>query len=290
MKKIILFLTVLIFSNLTLTAQEKEAYKLYDKKNKETTYKKMLESLKDADIILFGELHNDAISHWMQYEISKDLIAIYQDKIVLGAEMFESDNQVIMNEYLSGFISEKKFEEEARLWKNHATDYKPLLQLAKENNLSFIATNIPRRYASMVYLKGAQELEKLSDEAKSFIAPLPFLYDSTLNCYKQLLEQMGSMPGHGTQNFPMSQAIKDATMSHFIYTNFAPEKKFIHYNGAYHSDYYESIYWYLKQKDEKLKIITISTVNQSDVTKLNKEHEGKADFVICVNENITKTH
>ena len=51
-------------------------------------------------------------------------------------------------------IKEANFREEAKLWPNYNTDYAPILEFAKKNELDFIATNIPRRYASMVARNG----------------------------------------------------------------------------------------------------------------------------------------
>ena len=268
----------------------KPAYKLYNKTGEEIKYSKMLEELQDADIILFGELHNNPISHWLQYEVTKDLYEIKKDKLVLGAEMFEADNQLILNEYLSALISEEKFEDEARIWSNYKTDYKPLVTFAKNNKLPFIATNIPRRYASMVFKKGIESLDKLSVEAKQYIAPLPIEVDLELNCYKQLLEKMQRMGMHTSPNIAYAQAVKDATMAHFIMQNFEKGQLFIHYNGAYHSDNYESIYWYLKKLDPNLKIVTITTVTQSDISELNEENKNTADYIICVPETMTGSY
>jgi hypothetical protein len=79
---------------------------------------------------------------------------------------------------------------------------------------------------------------------KSWIAPLPIPYDSTLPGYVKMIEMMG---GHGGANMPKAQASKDATMAHFSLKAWKPGKLLIHYNGAYHSDYYEGIMWYLKR-------------------------------------------
>ncbi|MBT6765938.1 MAG: iron-regulated protein, partial [Prolixibacteraceae bacterium] len=147
---------------------------------------------------------------------------------------------------------------------------------------------VPRRYASMVNKKGFEGLEELSDEAKTFIPPLPIDYDSTLNCYKSMMEMEGMGP-HVTENFPKAQAIKDATMAHFILKNWSPEKMLIHYHGSYHSENFESIYWYLKKANPELNIVTIHTVSQGDVSELEEENIGLADFTICVDENMTKT-
>jgi uncharacterized iron-regulated protein len=282
------FAFVVLFFVFAAFKSDKPAYFLFDKKGKPEKYEKMLKQLEDADIVLFGESHDNPIAHWLQLEVTKDLYISKKESLILGAEMFESDNQVILNEYLVGLISQSSFEKEARLWPNYKTDYKPLVEFAKSNNLQFVATNVPRRYASMVNSKGFEGLEELSEEAKGFIPPLPILYNPYLNCYKSLMEMEG-MGSHVTPNFPKAQAIKDATMAYFILQNWEKGKTLLHYHGSYHSENYESIYWYLKQANPDLKIVTIHTVSQIDVSELEKENTGKADFTICVDEDMTKT-
>lgn len=98
------------------------------------------------------------------------------------------------------------------------------------------------------------------------------------------------MAGHGSANMPKAQAIKDATMAYFILNYFKQGSLFIHFNGAYHSDNYDGIVWYLKNKQPNLKLATISTVSQKDIGKLLDEHKGKADYIICVDEDMTNTY
>lgn len=281
-------LFILLFFVFVAFKSDKPAYFLFNRNGKMVKYSKMLKTVEDADIVLFGELHNNPVSHWLQLELTKNLFELKGEKLVLGAEMFESDNQVILNEYLDSLISQNSFETEARLWPNYKTDYKPLVEFANKNRLRFIASNVPRRYASLVNSKGFEGLEQLSDEAKSFIPPLPIRYDGELNCYKSMLEMKG-MGSHISENFPKAQAIKDATMAYFILKNWSAGQLFLHFQGAYHSDNFESIYWYLKQQNPGLKIVTISTVSQGDVSELTEENSGKADFTICVDEDMTST-
>ncbi len=274
-----LLFTTLIFS------QNKPAYKLYNANGSEVSYKKRIDKMNKADVVLFGEHHTNPIVHWLQMEATSDLFALR--KLTLGAEMFEADNQKGLNDYLSGKITQKAFDTVARLWKNYPTDYKPLVDFAKKHNLKFIATNIPRSYANRVYKGGFESLVSLTDEEKSWMAPLPIKYDANLPGYVKIKAMMG---GHGGDNLPKSQAIKDATMAYFILQNKENDKLFIHYNGSYHSDDFEGIYWYLKQVNPSLKIVTVSVLEAKDVTKFDKEKKGKADFIIVVPSTMTKTH
>ena len=288
MKNISLFLTLAL--TLTLSrAQEKPAYLIYDRSGQPADFGQLLEAASQTQVVLFGELHNNPIAHWLQLELSRELYNKIGNELVLGAEMFEADNQLILDEYLSGLISERNFTAEAKLWNNYDTDYKPLVELAREHSLPFIATNIPRRYASLVNRQGFEGLDALPAEAKRYIAPLPPAYDPELPGYKAMLE-MGGMPGNVSDNFPKAQAIKDATMAHFIYQNLNRNGVFIHYHGAYHSNNFEGIFWYLRQLDEKLRMVTLTTVEQDDPLVLEEANKGLADFIIVVPSTMTKTY
>lgn len=283
--KNIFTLLLLFFFNLVIFSQDKPAYVLFDKNGKKTTYKKLLKASEKSDLVLFGEFHDNPISHWLELELTQD---VHQNKsIVMGAEMFERDNQAALNKYLKGEINQKGLDTLARLWNNYKTDYKPLVGYAKSKKLPFVATNIPRRYASMVYRGGFEALDTLSADQKQWIAPLPVKYDASLSQYQKMLEMA---QGHGGDNLPKAQAIKDATMAYSILEHIQPNSVFIHYHGSYHSNFYEGIYWYIKQYRPELKITTIATVSQTDLSKLDKENLHIADYIIVVDDNMTKTY
>jgi len=284
MKKMILALLLPLLA-ISLSAQQKPAYIIYNNKGKKVSYKKMLKTIAKKDIVLFGETHNNAIAHWLQLEVTRDCDQTRQ--LVLGAEMFEQDNQAALDLYLQGKINAKQLDSQARLWKNYPTDYAPLVNYAKEKKFPFAATNIPRRYASMVAKGGFAVLDTIPALAKTWMAPLPMAYDATLPGYVKMKEMMG---GHGGDNLPKAQASKDATMAHFILKYYTPGSLFIHYNGSYHSENYEGILWYLRQQKPELKYGTITVVSQENIKSLLAENKGKADFIICVDEDMTNTY
>ncbi len=284
MKKTLILL-LLMSTGVSLQAQNLSPYTIYNAKGKEISYSKMMATLAKQDIILFGELHNSALAHWLQVEVTKELAT--KRALQLGAEMLEADDQNAVNLYLTDSIDQKGLDTLARLWPNYTTDYAPLVNYAKENKLEFIATNIPRRYARLVNKGGFEALDTLPAIEKSYVAPLPIAFDAELPTYKSILEMMGE---HGTPSLVKAQASKDATMAHFILKNYKTGKLFIHYNGAFHSDYYEGIGWYLKRQSPTLNYSTISTVTQADITKLNAEHIGKADFILVIDEDVTTTY
>lgn len=266
-------------------AQSKPAYLIYDAKGKKVSFHKMVKKVVKADVLLFGEIHDNPIDHWLQLELVREL-AIARD-LVLGAEMFESDNQVQLDNYLQGRIGDIEADRSLHLWPNYATDYAPLVEFAKANNRPFIATNVPDQFAKSVYRLGFKALESLDESQLVYLAPQPMPFDSQLKTYQNILTMMEH---HGTPELVMAQALRDATMAHFILKNFRPGNLFFHINGTYHSEYYEGILWYLKKQNDKLAYVTIATVQQASVKKLLNENKGKADFIICVDEDMTQTH
>lgn len=289
MKKLITQIAVALALLIILTASNPEVYQWYNKNGKKSSFQKVVKACTEADVVLFGEFHNDAVHHWMEKELLKALNESWENELALGAEMLESDNQLLLDEYLNRHIRDKDFKNEARLWNNHATDYKPLVEFARDHEIPFYATNIPRRYAAYVARNGIEGLEKLPSASLEYIAPLPVAVDSTLPGYNKLLNM--PMGPHGNSAFFMeAQAIKDATMAHHILEGLRNKKHFLHFNGAYHSNNFEGISHYLKQSNPDLKIVTISGLSQGDVNDFDEENKGLADFILISNDNMTKTY
>ena len=143
-----------------------------------------------------------------------------------------------------------------------------------------------------MFKKGRAALDTLPESIKQQMAPLAFAFDTTLSQYQGMKEMGAHMgPGMGWRMVE-AQAIKDATMAHFILHNQwrKPSTVHLHFNGAYHSDFYQGIMWYVQKEAPQIKILTITTVSQDNVKKLDKEHFGQADFIICVPGNMTSTH
>lgn len=266
---------------------EKPAYRLYDKNGKEIRYGAMLDSLARYEVVLFGEIHNDPIVHWLQFEVIKDLYSRLSGMIILGAEMFEADNQLILSEYLAGTIRHEHFVKEVKVWDNYETDYRQIVEFAGTHRIPLIATNIPRRYASLVAHQGLRALETLSDDAQKYIAPLPIQLNLKSPTYRDLLD-LSAVHGIEAENFLAAQAIKDATMAHFILDSLSHKRLHIHLNGEYHSRRYGGIYWYLKLARPELSVVTITSIEGRTLEFLD-EYAGIADYTIVIPQTMTKT-
>ena len=288
--KLVSTLSLIILISINSLGQDKAAYSLYDQNGKKVKYSKMMKDIAGADVVLFGENHNNALIHWLELQVTKSMYE-QSNNLALAAEMFEADDQLIIEEYLAGKYDHNIFSAEAKLWKNYTTDYKPLLDFAKTHNLPFVAANIPRRYARMVYKRGIESLDSLDNEAKKFIAPLPIEIDLSLPGYKNMIDNMGSHAPKGTiDNMAKAQASKDATMAHFITRASAAGSRVIHYNGAYHSNNFDGINHYLRAANPEIKIITISIADQDDISELEEGMLNLANYIFAIPKDMTKTY
>jgi len=316
MTRLIVLFLLMFTLVLSVSAQHRPAYALYTSDGKPATYQQLLEASRATDVVLFGELHNNPIAHWLQFELAADLATDSTRAMAIGFEMFEADQQVLLDEYASGLISTANFEREARLWPNYKTDYKPVLELGRSHGIRLVATNIPRRYASAVYSRGLEALAELSEEARAWMMPLPVEVDLSLPGYANIMQAAG---GHGGVNLPYSQAVKDAAMAHFIVHNLAPGGRLLHLHGSYHTDNREGIIWYLQRERADIRYVSIATVEGSvslvpdpaaetsrnrnsrnrntsaepvmmEVLPFPDDAAGRADFILVVHRNMTKTH
>lgn len=286
--KILLITSFFIWSSLSFSQHDK-AFVIYNAKGKVVKYKELKSKSLAGNAVLFGEYHDNPIVHWLQFELTRDAYSQHGLNLMLGFEMFEQDQQHVLTRYLHGAIPEKSLKDSLRLWPNYDTDYAPLIEFAKTNNIPCIADNIQRKYASLMFKKGRSAFDTISPSILNQMADPYFNLDTSLSQYSALRKMASHMPAGG--GFMLeSQAFKDATMAKFILANMQATTFFMHYNGAYHSDFYQGIMWYLLQARPDLRITTISTVTQADINSLNNEHLGRADFIICVPENMTKTH
>ncbi|HEX2630067.1 MAG TPA: ChaN family lipoprotein [Chitinophagaceae bacterium] len=290
--KVVLFVVVSFIALTGWSQAITDHYKIYDTRQKKIiSLQEMAEGVRDANVVFFGEEHNDSIGHYLEAELARALYALHGERLTISMEMFETDCQLVLNEYLAGYISEERFSKEARIWNNYK-DYKPIVELAKTNKLDVIAANPPRRYVNMVSRKGMRSLDSLPKDSKKFLPPLP--YDTLGGRYREKF--LGFMQGGspGTNNFRIyySQSLWDAGMSYSIYKYWKKhrDQKILHFVGRFHSDEKLGTAEQLQMRSSKLRIMNISSF--SDESFGNPDWEKFSvlgDYVIITDPTVKKT-
>jgi uncharacterized iron-regulated protein len=211
----------------------------------------MIERLARADVVFFGEQHDDPATHRSELAVLAAL-GNTSRPVVLSLEMFERDVQGALDDYLAGRVTEADFLSRSRPWERYATDYRALVELARARGWPVVASNVPRRFASAVSRNGLAVLDTLAAPERELVA-------RDIACprdayYERFADQMkGHSAGGGppsaadssamrrmTDRFYEAQCVKDETMAESIVAAMAAAGEgalVLHVDGAFHSDY-----------------------------------------------------
>ncbi|MDY0151417.1 MAG: ChaN family lipoprotein [Candidatus Cloacimonas sp.] len=265
----------------TLSYIQAADYRLIMAKNgKDIDIKTLAKDLANYDIIFFGEFHDNATIHTLQKEILPLLAP--KRELILSFEMFERDVQDVLDSYLAGTLDETEFLENTRPWPNYSTDYRPLIEFAREHKLKAIAANVPRRLAGKMSRQGLSFLDELDPEELAWIAGNLTAPDDNYKKAFYATMNMGDQVAHGmmanTQGiFAMYQAqcMKDDTMAESIVQASVahPNSRIVHFNGDFHSRSFLGTVSRVQAALPKLKIAVISPLYDSKWKQLKPDNE-----------------
>jgi uncharacterized iron-regulated protein len=281
-------------------------------KGKPASWAQVVRAAAQADVVLFGELHDDALAHWFQAELARALQAQGRP-LALGLEMWETDQQSWLDRVAAGQLGPDALADSTRTWPNYRRDYAPLCQWAWGLGVPVWATNAPRSLARRVSQRGLAALDSLPPDTLALLPPLPIVVPYDLPTYAALESFFADHshghsgpPGtgphgtgpHGTgpdaqtiaRRFIAAQALKDATMAWRILAVRPQGGTLLHLNGSYHSDQHEGIVWWLRQAQPQLRILTLSTIRTDAPGVLAPELRSVADFILQTHSRIPVTH
>lgn len=242
------------------TAYTPGRYRVFTGQGAAASLEDVVRAMASQQVVFVGETHDDPTAHLLELELLQGAAAQYQQgasprTVALSLEFFERDVQLPLDEYLAGRISESSFRSDTRPWPRYQTDYRPLIELSKQQRIPVIAANAPRRYIGMVTRQGRASLDSLGEAARAFLPPLPYGKASTLYrdrwiaTISEVMEQEGmkcgvpvehaAAPPGSHQNMSNqldSQVLWDATMAHAIARFLAsrPDALVLHMVGAFH--------------------------------------------------------
>jgi len=284
---LICFLPAVLFGQDSLSSH----YKIYSTAaQKVVTLDDIAGGMADADVLFFGEEHSDSTGHYLEQMLFKKLTARYPGQVALSMEMFETDCQYILDEYLNGLILEKNMVSDGRAWQNYK-DYRPLIEWAKANNIPLIAANAPHRYVSLVNRSGLGSLEQLDKTGKMYLPPLP-IDTATGAYYEKFLKIMGGHAAMGGMQLYQAQNLWDATMGWSIarFAKSHKDYKIFQVNGSFHSEEKLGAAAQLKKYDKKLRILNIATFCDDNFTNPDWARLSKyGDYIIVTDPSLPKT-
>lgn len=253
---------------------------ILDSEGDTVTFQDMMAALSTYDAVFVGEEHDSKQAHEAELSIFQSLFGL-DSTVVLGLEMFERDVQKDLDLYLSSAIDESTFVAVSRPWSNYESDYKPLVEFAKLNEIPVVAANVPRRAASAVAKAGEITPGVLGPD--SIYMPASLYLDSK-EYHDRILETMQGMPKSGPMAAMMvdglfkAQVLKDAVMADALLPLLDQGRKVIFFCGRFHSDYRLGIPYQLAKNRPDLKIAVVTLAPAAEV--FNPENRSKiADYV-----------
>ncbi|CAL6170691.1 MULTISPECIES: ChaN family lipoprotein [Vibrio] len=232
-------------------------YQLYTPSGEHIALSKLPIELQQADVILIGEWHTHAGVHRFQTDMLKQLTS-YNRSLALSMEQFTRDKQPVVDAYLRGEIGEQYLMKQANAWPNYESDYRPLVEFAKQKNLPVIAANAPKSIVRCIGRQGLDYINKLDDDQRMFIAQA---INTGSSPYKEKF--MASMH-HGkpeqTEKQFAAQVTWDETMAESIvsYLDDNPGAQVVHVAGKFHTEQGLGTAASILSRNPSLKVVVIS--------------------------------
>ncbi|MGH7655157.1 MAG: ChaN family lipoprotein [Gemmatimonadaceae bacterium] len=256
----------------------------------------MLAKAASIDVLFLGEQHDDPATHRLEAAALEGL-ARRRSNIIVAMEMFERDVQPSLDGYLTGHTSEADFLAASRPWPRYATDYRPLVELARDLKWPVVASDVPRRLASLVSRRGlATILDSISTTDRAYAArELVCPHDDYFARFAKTMNDMPSHSGDSTkessaekaatiERIYQAQCIKDETMSESVANAMAaapPHALVVHVNGAFHSDYGLGTAERVKRRLPGRHVAVVSFVPVHDLDAVDaKAQRTLADFIV----------
>ncbi len=272
----------------------KGRYRVFTADGKPLTLNDIAAQLDNVEVLCLGEKHDDPAAHEVEAELLRLAVERYTTSakrpVTLSLEMFERDVQVVVDEYLAGLISERHFLSSSRPWGNYATDYKPLIELAKANKLPVLAANAPGRYVNMVSRLGRDSLAQLTPQAKAWLPKLPFPaaskpYGDKFNALMGGGVPTAAMPGavsHGSSGLLDAQTLRDVAMAEAIAEHLKKQPKafILQVNGSFHSEEKLGVPEQIQHYRPKTKTLVITVIPDKSFPNFNPALGKFGDFVI----------
>lgn len=263
-----------------------------------------------AEVVFFGEEHNDLTTHRVQTEVLRRLFARYgaaggpsphpgadgvstpagggDRTVVLSLEMFERDVQTVLDEYLADLITEDHLEASARPWDRYDTDYRPAVEFAKAHELPVVAANAPRRYVNRVSRLGRESLDALSDDAIAHLPPLP--YPAASGAYQA---EWDELMGDAAEYMPAAafeaQLLWDAAMAYSVARALDRVERglVLHLAGSFHVANHTGTPEALEHYRPGTRALVLVARPADDRSALPEEFHGEGDFVILTRGEIS---
>jgi uncharacterized iron-regulated protein len=263
--------------------------------NTPIAWESVVEQAGAADIVVLAEQHDDLLAHRFQAALTEALAA--RGPVAVCMEMFERDEQALVDAYLAGGISQRTLVDitESRDWgaKGKWDEfYQPIVDAAKEKESPVIAANAPRRFTRLGRLESFESLATFAEAyPDQFVVPAPIEQSAYYERFKATMShhsappskvQAHTMPTLTEEQFEgifRAQQVWDATMADSVVKAWRTHGKAMLVVGQFHTDHDGGLLLRMKAAAPEAKILTIS-LDKAESSTLREEDQGRADLVV----------
>lgn len=266
-----------------------------------TDFESMVADLARADAVFVGEQHDDPFTHRLEEAL---LAGLRRRKIAptVSLEMFERDVQGVVDRYLAGTIAEPQFLQESRPWPRYASDYRPLIEMAKHEGWTVVAANLPRRVASAVAKAGEPAIQQMPAADRAMMAAqLECPRDAYFTRFAEAMTEHSPSENKGatsatapptaeqratTDRYYWSQCAKDETMAEAVaraVTDRAGKPgPVVHFTGAFHSDFGAGTAERTRRRltGRRVAVVSMLPVADLDVVAPSGDDLKRADYLV----------
>ncbi|MFP4390813.1 MAG: ChaN family lipoprotein [Desulfococcaceae bacterium] len=284
-------------------------YRIFDGEGNPSSLSAVVDAAADVSVVFLGEEHGNRVGHHLQLELFRQCHERYgaERPVVPAMEMFERDVQLVIDEYLGGYITERHFLRSARIWPGYRTDYRPAVEYAREHGLRVLASNAPRRHVNRVGRLGREALLELPAASRVFLPPLPYpeaseAYRARFRGFWEGVEAHAAESEDETsetapdpeaeaearaefERFLSAQSLWDAAMAHTVAGALAknPDALVVHFNGKFHSAAGLGIPEHLGQYRPGTDFLTFTISASSTFPEFDPELAGEGNFIAATN-------
>lgn len=228
------------------------------------SFDNLVEAVRQAEVVAVGEEHYHADIQAFELQLLRALAQRRPQRVALGMEFLERDQQATVDAYLAGDMTKEVFQKRLNASLAFMQHYFPLLHYAQQVGIPVIAMNVPRRLARQVAEYGfTQTMQGLNALDRSY---LPVSLGSISNTYRDYfldaVAEFHVLTEAQASRFVEASYLKDITMATALATFLDQHPTFtiLAIAGRFHFDYGLAIPTRLRQQRHGVVIRQITTM------------------------------
>jgi|GEM_PF-389815 len=244
-------------------------------------------ALASADILILGEVHDNALHHRLQAAVLADFARVKAKAPSLVMEHIRSDQQPALNAYLSTVDRHQP-----RFWRKSAANlgpalnwknsrwpqwavFQPIAEAALRIGAPILAGNVTRQEIVLVARQGLKAIPQSRQVALHLNVPLPRALQEAL------LDQLEAshcnlLPRTVFGNMAAAQRLRDAQLAQSAVAAAHASGSTILLTGNGHARTDRGAAWYIKRMAPTLRVVSIVLVEVSANLTAPKDHVPKA--------------